>query len=76
MTAGEYLRMLQDRRRFHLRRFAEQVGSQKYLAKQAGMDESQISNILGGRLPFTEYRARKVEQFLSLAFGYLDRETS
>ena len=72
MTAGEYLRMLQERRRLHLQRLAELAGSQKDVAKQARMDQSQFSNILSGRLPFTEYRARRVEQFLGLRYGLLD----
>lgn len=72
MTAGEYLRMLEDRRRYHLRRIIEQSGSQREAAKRSGMDAAQLSNIMAGRLAFTEYRARRIEQFNGLALGSMD----
>lgn len=76
MTAGEYMEMLQNRRRYHLRRLVAGAESQGDLAKRAGMHQEQVSKILAGRMPFTEFRARKVEQFLGLAFGLLDKEVS
>ena len=72
MTASQYIAILQERRRANLQRLAEQAGSQAKAAEQMGMDRGQLSNLLGGKLTVSEYRARKAEQFLGLAYGVLD----
>ena len=59
MTAGEFIRMIQDRRRYHLRRLVEQFGSQHELAEKARMKQSQISSILAGQMAMSEMRARR-----------------
>ena len=74
MTAGEYLRVLQDRRRANLKRLVDKTESQTELARQMSIDRPQLSSMLSGRLTISEFRARKVEQFLGLGYGALDLE--
>lgn len=74
LTASQYLELVQDLRRQNLERITTKIGSQVEAARQMGMDKCQLSNILGGRLAVSEYRARRVEQFLGLEFGALDQK--
>lgn len=74
MTAGEYMQILQDRRRNHLKRLAEQSGSQSNLARQMSIDPHQLCKMIGGTLTISEFRARKAEQFLGIGYGALDLE--
>lgn len=76
MSAGEYLRMLQDRRRFHLRRLFGDEESQKAFAQRLGLNHSYFSGLMAGHRPFSEKRARLIEQDFGLPFGSLDRELS
>lgn len=72
MTAGEYLAMIEARRLENLRRLVERAGSQTAAAEIIGMEKHQLCNTLAGRLPLTEYRARRIEQMAGLGFGALD----
>lgn len=74
MTAGQYLALLQERRRANLQRLVDGAESQGKAAAQMGMDRCQLSNMLSGRLTVSEFRARKAEQFLGLGYGALDLE--
>lgn len=75
MTADQYIKMLRNRRYYNLRRIVDMMEPKIRLAKKACMDEARVSNILNEHLSITEVRARKIEQFLGLEYGFLDRET-
>lgn len=75
MTANDYLRMIQDRRRFHLRKLVAKLGSQIAVEMAAGMRKGHISQYLLGKRRITEDSARRIEQHNGLALGSMDGET-
>jgi hypothetical protein len=76
MTATQYLQMLQDRRRYHLRRLFGDDESQKAFAQRLGIHHSYFCGLMMGSRAFGEKRARLIEQKCGLAFGFLDQEAS
>jgi len=76
MTVETYLEMLQARRRYHLRRLSGEDESQKAFAKRLGLNHCYFCGLLAGIRPFSEKRARMVEEACGLAFGFLDSEVT
>jgi len=76
MTVETYLEMLQARRRYHLRRLFREDESQKDFAKRLGVNRHYFCALLSGLRPFSEKRARAIEEACGLAFGFLDSEVT
>lgn len=73
MTAGQYLEILQERRRKNLHSLLQRIQtSQIDMAGQTGIDKTHICGLATGKRPFTEYMARRIEQYAGIGFGYLD----
>lgn len=73
MTAGQYLREIQERRRKNLKLLLSKIRFREIdMAGSTGIDKTHISGLVNGKRPFTEYMARRIEQCAGLGFGYLD----
>lgn len=73
MTANQYLGMIQERRRFHLRNLVARLGSQIAVELATGMRKGHISQYLLGKRRITEDSARRIEQHNGLEMGALDQ---
>lgn len=74
MTANDYLRMIQDRRRSNLLSLVAKLGSQIAVEAAAGMRRGHISQYLLGKRRITEDSARRIEHSHGLPLGSLDKE--
>ncbi len=73
MTAGQYLNLLQERRRKNLGLLLSKIRfSELDMSNTSGIDKTHMSGLVTGKRPFTEYMARRIEQSAGLGFGYLD----